>query len=444
MRQAPTAAIQQTDPDPEEGAIPPGSVAPAAGDPLAPAAAGPLAPAAGDLLAPVRACPLAVIRLTLSQFRGYEHLRLDLDPRPVVLTGPNGAGKTNLLEAISFLAPGRGLRRARLAEVERLGAPAGAGWAVAARLETALGPVDIGTGRDMGHAGDGSERRLVRIDGQPVRGQVALADHVAVAWLTPQMDRLFIEGASGRRRFFDRLVFGFDPAHAGRLGRYETALRERAKLLRDGARDEAWLAALENEMATTGVAVAAARVDLAARLQAAIDQGSGPFPQAELRLCGAVEEWLAGSPALSVEDGLRDRLAEMRRQDRESGGAAVGPHRTDVAVRHRAKDMPAGLCSTGEQKALLVSIVLANARLIAAERGAPPLMLLDEVAAHLDGERRSALFSEILALGAQAWLTGTDAGVFAELGPEASAFRVEDARVAMHAGAGGQGLRESG
>ncbi|HSK40983.1 MAG TPA: DNA replication/repair protein RecF, partial [Arenibaculum sp.] len=313
---------------------------------------------------------LAVVRLTLTRFRGYEHLRLDVGRRPVVLTGPNGAGKTNLLEALSFLAPGRGLRSARLAEVERIGCAPGAGWAVAARVETPAGPVDLGTGSGTGSStgtagGEGQaaerrpERRVVRVDGQPVRGQVALAEHAAVVWLTPQMDRLFLEGPGGRRRFLDRLVFGFDPAHAGRLSRYETALRERARLLRDGAGDAAWLGALENEMATTGVAVSAARRDMATRLQAAVDQGSGPFPQAEIEVVGTVEGWLEAGPALAVEDDLRRRLAEARRHDAESGGAAVGPHRSDLAVRHRAKDMPAGLCSTGEQKALLVSLVLA-------------------------------------------------------------------------------------
>jgi DNA replication and repair protein RecF len=403
-------------------------------DPETPQAEGPFggavdgaAPSETDR--PVRpAGRLAVTRLTLSQFRCYESARLDADARPVVLTGPNGAGKTNLLEAVSFLAPGRGLRRARLSEVERLGAPEGQGWAVAARVTTPFGEVDLGTGRDPSK-GEGSERRLVRIDGRPVRGQVALAEHVAVVWLTPQMDRLFVEGTSGRRRFLDRLVFGFDPAHAGRLGRYELALKERARLLREGSRDASWLSALENEMATTGVSVAAARRDLVARVQAAVDQGTGPFPQAEVGVEGAIEDWLAAEPALAVEDGMRRRLADARRQDAESGGAAIGPHRSDLRVRHRAKGMPAAFCSTGEQKALLVSIVLANARLMAAERGTPPLMLLDEVAAHLDEERRAALFRELLDLGAQAWLTGTDAGTFAGLGGAALLLRVEEARV---------------
>jgi DNA replication and repair protein RecF len=380
---------------------------------------------------------LAVTRLTLTRFRCYEGARLNADMRPVVLTGPNGAGKTNLLEAVSFLSPGRGLRRARLADVERIGSPEGAGWAVAARVETPFGPVDIGTGRDPSADGS-SERRLVRIDGHPVRGQIALAEHVALTWLTPQMDRLFIEGAGGRRRFLDRLVFGFDPAHAGRLSRYEHALRERGRLLRDGRGDDAWLSALEDEMATSGVAVAAARRDMVARLQQACEQAIGPFPRADLAVSGTVEDWLDEQPALAAEDSLRRRLAEARRFDGHGsgsgsgsgeGGGTVGPHRSDLSVRHRTKNMPAEVCSTGEQKALLIAIVLANARLMAAERGQPPLLLLDEVAAHLDGERRTALFGEILDLGAQAWLTGTDSAVFAELGDAANFFSVEDAHV---------------
>jgi DNA replication and repair protein RecF len=388
------------------------------------------------------ASKLAVTRLTLTRFRCYEGARLNADTRPVVLTGPNGAGKTNLLEAVSFLSPGRGLRRARLADVERIGGPAETsqevGWAVAARVETPFGPVDIGTGRDVTSEGP-SERRLVRIDGHPVRGQIALAEHVALTWLTPQMDRLFIEGAGGRRRFLDRLVFGFDPAHAGRLSRYEHALRERGRLLRDGRGDDAWLSALEDEMATSGVAVAAARRDMVARLQQACEQAIGPFPRADLAVTGTVEDWLDEQPALAAEDSLRRRLAEGRRFDShgsgsgsgagEGGGGTVGPHRSDLSVRHRTKNMPAEVCSTGEQKALLIAIVLANARLMAAERGQPPLLLLDEVAAHLDGERRTALFGEILDLGAQAWLTGTDSAVFAELGDAANFFSVEDAHV---------------
>lgn len=370
---------------------------------------------------------LAVTRLTLTRFRGYEHARLEPGRGPVVLVGPNGAGKTNLLEAVSFLAPGRGLRGARLADVERIGSPPGAGWAVAAVIETPHGPVEIGTGREPG-AADG-DRRTVHINGQPAKGQTALADHVSVVWLTPPMDRLFQEGAGGRRRFLDRLVFGFDPAHAGRLNRYEHALRERARLLRDGSGDGAWLAGLEDQMATTGTAVAAARRDVVNRLRAACARSLGPFPAAVLEADGTVERWLADGPALAAEDALRRALRDGRRADADGGGASVGPHRSDLAVRHRAKDMPAALCSTGEQKALLIAIVLANTRLLAAERGAAPLLLLDEVAAHLDGERREALFAEVLALGAQAWMTGTGRADFDPLGAAATRFSIADARV---------------
>ncbi|HYE50985.1 MAG TPA: DNA replication/repair protein RecF [Azospirillaceae bacterium] len=374
------------------------------------------------------ASSLAVRRLTVTRFRSYAQARLELDRRPVVLTGPNGAGKTNLLEAVSFLAPGRGLRRAKLSEVERLQPPGtpweGPGWAVAALVDGPRGHVEIGTGRDP--AADGTERRLVRIDGQAARGQIALAEHVAVVWLTPQMDRLFLEGASGRRRFLDRLVFGFDPGHAGRLGRYENALRERARLLRDGGGDRAWLSALEDQMVTTGIAVAAARRELVARLGEACRRGVGPFPAPGLAVTGAVEAWLADRPAVEAEEAFRRALADGRRQDADAGGATTGPHRSDLAVTYLAKDMPAELGSTGEQKALLIAIVLANARLMAAETGTPPLLLLDEVAAHLDSGRRTALFEEILAVGSQAWMTGTDASVFAELGGAAQPFRVEE------------------
>jgi DNA replication and repair protein RecF len=366
---------------------------------------------------------LAVTRLTLTRFRSYEHARLEPGRASVVLTGPNGAGKTNLLEAVSFLVPGRGLRGARLADIQRLGTAAEGGWAVAARLEAPLGPVEIGTG-----AGEG-ERRVVRIDGQPAKGQTALADHVAAVWLTPQMDRLFLESASGRRRFLDRLVFGFDPAHAGRLARYEHALRERARLLRDGRMDDAWLTGLEDQLATSGIAVAAARVSVVDRLRAAAARAQGPFPAAGLIAEGMAEDLLAAGPALAAEDALRQTLRDGRREDAASGSTAAGPHRSDLAVRHTAKDMPAALCSTGEQKALLIAIVLANARLLAAERGAPPLLLLDEVAAHLDAERRDALFRELDTLGVQAWMSGTDPSDFDTLGPGVARFRIEESRI---------------
>ena len=372
---------------------------------------------------------LAVGRLTLTNFRCYAFQRIDSDGRSVILTGPNGAGKTNVLEALSFLTPGRGLRRAKAEELTR-GGNGQASWGVAAKIKTPEGEVEIGTGRDPEAQRNGRERRLVRIDGQPARGQVELAEHMSAVWLTPQMDRLFLEGASARRSFLDRLIYGFDPAHAGRVGAWEKAARERNKLLGDGNRDASWLGALEGTMAEKGVAVAAARLDMATRLDAACQRAEGPFPRAKVAINGTVEGWLAeGRPALEAEERLRGILAGSREEDARSGSASDGPNRTDMAVTHVAKDMPAGLCSTGEQKALLIAIVLADARLQAAERGAAPVLLLDEVAAHLDEERREALFHEIEVLGGQAWLTGTDETVFAPLLGRAKFLRVEDAVV---------------
>jgi DNA replication and repair protein RecF len=384
---------------------------------------------------PADSASIAVVRLDLTDFRNYRQVRLETDGRPVVLTGPNGAGKTNLLEAVSFLAPGRGLRRARLAEIDRQPAEPGRGaWAVAARIDLPGGEVAIGTGRDG--TSESGDRRLVRIDGQPVKGQAALAQYLNLVWLTPQMDRLFQEGAAPRRRFLDRLVFGYDPDHATRLGAYEQALRERARLLRQGGADPAWLSVLEDNMARAGVAIAAARRDIVLRLdRAAEEAGSGSvFPVPRLALIGTVEDWLGTEPALAAEDRLRAALAAARRTDAEAGGATIGPHRSDLGVSHAAKDVPAVLCSTGEQKALLISIVLAHARLQAALRGVAPILLLDEIAAHLDRLRRAALFETLLSLGSQAWLTGTDAMLFAELGPNANFFTVTDGGIEAAAG----------
>ena len=368
-------------------------------------------------------------RLTLTDFRCYRRQRVDTDSRPVVVTGPNGAGKTNLLEALSFLAPGRGLRGARLADVARRaegGAPAGQAWAVAARLQGRRGAVEVGTGRE---AAAGRERRAVRIDGRPAKSQAALAEVVSAVWLTPRMDRLFNDGPAARRRFLDRLVFALDPAHAGRVAAYEQALRERARLLRQGNGDAAWLDGLEHTMAAKGIAVAAARADLTARLDAVAAAARGPFPGAALRLAGVVDEWLAAAPALDAEERLRHALAAARRLDGEAGGAAAGPHRSDLEVRHSGRGVAAEDCSTGEQKALLIAIVLAHARLIARISGSLPLLLLDEVAAHLDRRRRLALFEEVSALGVQAWLSGTEAELFAPFGARAQYLSVDDAVV---------------
>lgn len=372
----------------------------------------------------------AVVRLTLSDFRCYAATRLEVAPLPVVLTGPNGAGKTNLLEAISFLAPGRGLRRAKLTEIDRRGC-AGP-WALSIELATVDGAIQIGTGRDA--RSESGERRIVRIDGASAPSQAALARLTGLVWLTPQMDRLFTESSGGRRRFLDRLVLGFDPEHAGQLSAYERAMRERLKLLRASSGDRSWLKALEEEMAAHGIAIAAARSEAVARLDRACAATRGPFPQAQLGLKDEVGLWLDRMPALAAEDALRARLQAQRGIDGESGTTTFGPHRADLAVHHGGNGMPAALCSTGEQKALLLAILLAQARLLTAQKGAAPIMLLDEVAAHLDAARRDALFAEILDLGAQAWLSGTDAALFAGLRQEAQFFAVADARISAPAG----------
>ncbi len=372
----------------------------------------------------VSAAP-SVARLTLGNFRSYAAAQLDVAGEPIVLAGLNGAGKTNLLEAVSFLAPGRGLRRAKLSEIDRRGGDGA--WTISVQLATVDGVVQIGTGRD--DASESGERRIVRIDGAPAKTQAELAKLASFVWLTPQMDRLFTDGASARRRFLDRLVLGFDPEHTNALTAYERAMRERLRLLRDGPADASWLAALEETMAAQGVAVAAARRDVAAQIDQACAAAAGPFPQARLTMAGEIEASLASMPALAAEDALRQRLASHRRIDTEAGVTTYGPHRSDLVVEHVGNGMPAPQCSTGEQKALLLSILLAQARLLAAARGAAPLMLLDEVAAHLDAERRAALFDELLDLKTQAWLTGTDSALFSALRGRAQFFAVADARI---------------
>ncbi|MBV9584223.1 MAG: DNA replication/repair protein RecF [Alphaproteobacteria bacterium] len=368
---------------------------------------------------------VGVTRLVLTDFRNYRSARLDLDGGPVVLTGPNGAGKTNLLEAVSFLSPGRGLRRARLADIDRhdlTDEPGASGWAVAAAIATSRGPVRIGTGREA----EGGERRVIRIDGEPARSQASLAECLGVLWLTPQMDRLFVEGPGGRRRFLDRLVLGLDPAHAARVAAYEQAMRERARLLRDGPSDPAWLSALEEVMAQQGVAVAAARRDCVERLDRVCADSEGAFPRARLALIGTVEDWLAGVPALEAEDHFKRALAQNRAADAASGGATLGPHRSDLAVTYADKGIAAETASTGEQKALLIAIVLAQAALQRATRGEPPILLLDEVAAHLDESRRAALFEALAGLESQTWITGTDTTLFAPLRNRARFLSVAD------------------
>jgi DNA replication and repair protein RecF len=377
---------------------------------------------------------VGVTQLVLTNFRNYREARLTLGTEPVVLTGPNGAGKTNLLEALSFLAPGRGLRAAKLSEIdcrrESAGDPASPdptqGWAVAALVATRRGTLRVGTGRELASG----ERRIVRIDGEPARGQSSLGERLGVVWLTPPMDRLFIDGPGGRRRFLDRLVLGLDPAHASRVVAYEQALRERSRLLRDGGADPAWLTAVEQVMAEQGVAVAAGRRETVERLDRACAESDGAFPRARLALDGVVEDWLDAMPALAAEAELTSALAANRQSDAQSGRALVGPHRSDLDVSLADKKIAASLASTGEQKALLISILLAHARLQRAVRGEPPLLLLDEISAHLDANRRAALFEALLWLDSQAWLTGTDEALFAPLRCQAQFLSIQDGNLA--------------
>ena len=376
---------------------------------------------------------LAVRQIRLTDFRNYRQLRLDCGPEPVVLVGANGAGKTNLLEALSFLVPGRGLRRARLDEVayrSRGGESTSASWAVAAVLDTPEGRLAVGTGLEPPRTDGGLSRRAVRIDGRPASSQTALGQHVAAVWLTPQQDRLFLDGPGERRRFLDRLVTALHPEHAGDVAAYENAVRQRSRLLGEGNRDPHWFTALEDTMARHGVALAAARADTVQRLDAAARLGVGPFPRASLSMIGEIDGWIASMAALDAEDRLRAQLAASRLRDAEAGTTSCGPHRSDLSVRHLDLDLPAAEGSTGQQKALLVSIALAHARLVALSRGRPPLLLLDEIAAHLDAERRAALFEEIVALGAQSWMTGTDAGLFEPLAGRAQCMRVADGAIA--------------
>jgi len=376
---------------------------------------------------------VAVTRLTLTDFRCYASLRLDVDRRPVVLTGANGAGKTNLLEALSFLAPGRGLRGVRLAQVGRQQARQHANsdvsWAVATTLATPDGPLDLGTGLIAEERAARNATRSIHINGQPARGAAALARHVGVLWLTPAMDRIFVDGPAGRRKFLDRLVVAFDADHAGRIAAYDHAYRQRSRLLKENGGDAAWFAALEDTMARHGIALAAARHDVVARLNRDLAANAGAFPAASLALVGTVDAWLSEMPAVDAEDAVRRSLWDERRG---VAGAGAGPHKSDLGVAmsapgHASHGQPAALCSTGEQKALLISILLSQARLQRAKRGHAPVLLLDEIAAHLDAHRRRALFDEVLRLGAQAWMTGTDTALFSDLGDSAQFHNVENA-----------------
>ena len=366
-----------------------------------------------------------VERLQLTNFRNYAHVTLAVDPRPVVVAGANGSGKTNLLEALSLLAPGQGLRRTAYAELARTGT---SGWAVAARVNVPAGTVDVGTGLE--NASGGRAGRTVRINGATGTAASALADVGEVLWLTPSMDGLFTGPGSERRRFLDRLIASFDPGYRVLVARFERAMQQRNRLLMDDVRDAVRFEGLERLMADAAVAIAAARRATVAELAAAIRRrrdgaSSAAFPWAELSLIGTLETALQRAPAIDVEDGYAAELAASRERDRAARRTLTGPHRSDLVVGHGPKQMPASGCSTGEQKALLIGLVLAHADLVAGRTQAAPILLLDEVAAHLDAFRRGLLFEEVLALGGQAWLSGSDAAAFSELAERAQLLHVE-------------------
>ena len=368
-----------------------------------------------------------ITRLTLTNFRNYAALSVELRPGAVVLTGDNGAGKTNLLEAVSLLTPGRGLRRAPYAEVAREGGDGG--FALHARLDGPAGPVEIGTGVLGGEAGENGRR--VRINGAPARSAEDMLEWLRVVWLTPAMDSLFTGPAGDRRRFLDRLVLAIDAGHGQRAIAYEKPMRGRNRLLAEGSRDGAWFDAIETQMAETGTAIAAARAEMVRLLAAMIARlpGDSPFPQAEIGLAGELEAAVGAMPAVDAEERFRRALAAGRERDRAAGRTLEGPHRSDLVVRHRPKAMPAELCSTGEQKALLVGLVLSHARLTGEMSGLAPILLLDEIAAHLDAGRRAALFSILEELNCQAFMTGTDAALFSSLAGRAQFLTVDHGTV---------------
>ena len=361
-------------------------------------------------------------RLQLTNFRSYRRADLMVANGPVVFTGPNGAGKTNLLEAISFLAPGRGLRRAAVDEVA---ASEGDGsWAVAVEIEGALGPAQLGTGVDAPIESQLSGRRC-RIDHEPVGSAATFADHVRIVWLVPEMDGLFVGPGAERRRFLDRLVLAIDAGHGSRVNALERALRSRNRLLEDPAPDARWCDAIEHEVAELAVSVAAARSECVRRLRGEIDAAAHSlFPAADIAIDGWMENALDTEPAIEVEDRYRGMLRGNRARDRAAARTLDGPHLSDLRVRHRPKNIPAARASTGERKALLVGLVLSHARLVAAMHGFQPVILLDDVSAFLDQERRAALFAVIERIGAQVFMTGVDASAFAAIGERAERLQV--------------------
>ncbi len=355
---------------------------------------------------------LFLTHLELSHFRSHKRAVIDAGTRPIAIYGPNGAGKTNLLEAVSLLSPGRGLRRAKIDEIGRQ--PENLGWKVAGVLQS------LGQSHEIETRAAAGSSRTVQVNGKTVP-QIALAQMARIVWLIPAMDRLWLEGAEGRRRFLDRITLSFEPSHAEVSVAYEKAMRERNRLLKDMVRDAMWYTALETKMAQAGAVIIENRTRALQRLHAAMENAQTAFPRADLSIEGPDD-----TPLIADEAGLATALAASRPLDMRAGRTLVGPHRVDLQAIYSDKSVPAKLCSTGEQKALLLSLILANARALAEDFGAPPILLLDEVAAHLDADRRKALYEEIFALKAQAWMTGTGLELFEELDTRAQFVEVSE------------------
>ena len=372
---------------------------------------------------------ISITSCHLTLFRSYtKQVLKDLPSTSVILCGPNGAGKTNILEAISFFSPGRGLRGARTTEIQNSTIPANQGWSISAELDTSFGSIQIGVGLDQT-----TQKKIVRINGEPAKSQTSLSEWVSCIWLTPQMDRLFIDSSSHARRFFDRLIFTFDPGHAGRITRYENAATQRLRLLREGQFDPTWLSGLEAQMAEAGIAVSTARNLFCKKLQkaylSATQEESENFPKAFLSIIGEFETKTTSMTALDAEEFFKKQLKTLRNKDAQSGITHFGPHRAQFNVIHAKKSMDAEHCSTGEQKLLLIGIILAHARLLNTEHGAAPLLLLDEVVAHLDPNRRAALARILSIYPAQIWMTGTDQELFEDFASFSDFFLVRDSEV---------------
>jgi len=363
---------------------------------------------------------LSVSQLTLTNFRNHKDFRLDLDQSPVVITGSNGAGKTNILEALSLLVPGRGLSRASSSDWQNYNDANP--WGVSSVLKSSEIETRISTGKDP--LNNKNERRIICIDGKKIKNQQELTSHIVMSWVTPDMDRVLVNAPSSRRRLIDRMVYSFDPAHSGRVHRYEKTMRERLKILRDGISDDSWLSSLEIEMARTSVSIAAARMNMLSQLQNGIEDTEGIFPKAKLSLHGIAEDSLKEYPALIVEDKICDALKKSRNIDAQNGTSSVGVHRTDLKVIHLGQNCLAHLCSTGEQKSLLIAIMIAYVRVLMCFRKITPIFLLDDITSHLDNIRREALFEELLSLKIQSWLTGTDKSSFKELLSSAQHFHL--------------------